>query len=273
VTGQTRHSSLGPNTPKATTPGTTSRAGSVGPGATTRPSLKKATTMPRKIPGSTTPGGTSSLITKKVRIGSNLAVGSPVGTPSGTPAPESAATSGPKVKHASALPQKMKKKKDKKHLSGSSRNSPATAKAETPDPESKKRKADLKEEDEEDEDPDAMDIDEKPKVKRNASASESGSDSSSDDSSSDDDEEEEEEEENEEESEEEEEEEEEDAVDDTKYCYCHDVSHGDMIACDNINCGIQWFHLACAGITQVPQGEWLCKECRKLPKDKIRTNA
>jgi inhibitor of growth protein 3 len=58
--------------------------------------------------------------------------------------------------------------------------------------------------------------------------------------------------------------------DDTKYCYCHDVSHGDMIACDNADCKIQWFHWNCAGITSEPQGEWLCRECRKLPRDKIR---
>jgi len=58
--------------------------------------------------------------------------------------------------------------------------------------------------------------------------------------------------------------------DDTKYCYCRDVSHGDMVACDNANCDIQWFHWSCAGITAEPVGEWLCKECRKLPRDKIQ---
>jgi inhibitor of growth protein 3 len=62
----------------------------------------------------------------------------------------------------------------------------------------------------------------------------------------------------------------EEAADDTKYCYCQDVSHGDMIACDNADCAIQWFHWTCAGITSEPQGEWLCKECRKLPRDKIK---
>jgi inhibitor of growth protein 3 len=62
----------------------------------------------------------------------------------------------------------------------------------------------------------------------------------------------------------------EEGSDDTKYCYCRDVSHGDMIACDNANCEIQWFHWSCAGITSEPTGEWLCKECRKLPRDKIQ---
>jgi len=62
----------------------------------------------------------------------------------------------------------------------------------------------------------------------------------------------------------------EDASDDTKYCYCQDVSHGDMVACDNADCKSQWFHWTCVGITSEPVGEWLCKECRKLPKDKIK---
>jgi inhibitor of growth protein 3 len=62
----------------------------------------------------------------------------------------------------------------------------------------------------------------------------------------------------------------EEAADDTKYCYCQDVSHGDMIACDNADCAIQWFHWTCAGITSEPTGEWLCNDCRKLPRDKIK---
>lgn len=62
----------------------------------------------------------------------------------------------------------------------------------------------------------------------------------------------------------------EEAADDTKYCYCQDVSHGDMIACDNADCAIQWFHWTCAGITSEPTGEWLCNDCRRLPRDKIK---
>ncbi|KAM7269400.1 hypothetical protein ACFE04_024897 [Oxalis oulophora] len=34
------------------------------------------------------------------------------------------------------------------------------------------------------------------------------------------------------------------------YCVCHQVSFGDMIACDNENCqGGEWFHYACVGLT------------------------
>lgn len=60
------------------------------------------------------------------------------------------------------------------------------------------------------------------------------------------------------------------AEDDTKYCYCGQVSYGNMVACDNADCKGQWFHWKCAGITEEPQGEWLCKNCARLPASKIR---
>lgn len=56
----------------------------------------------------------------------------------------------------------------------------------------------------------------------------------------------------------------------TKYCYCQKVSYGDMVACDNSDCKGQWFHWDCAGITSEPKGEWLCRDCIKLPRNKIR---
>ena len=58
--------------------------------------------------------------------------------------------------------------------------------------------------------------------------------------------------------------------DDTKYCFCHNISYGDMVACDNDNCPYQWFHWGCIGITEEPKGEWLCPHCRKLPANQIR---
>jgi len=127
-----------------------------------------------------------------------------------------------------------------------------------------------------------MEIDELPKVKRaTASASSDASSSSDSSSSSEDDPAEDNEEEDsgsdeesgedeEEASEEEEEEEAEEGIDDTKYCYCQDVSHGDMIACDNADCPYQWVHLGCADLTEAPEGDWLCKDCKRLPKEKIR---
>ena len=58
--------------------------------------------------------------------------------------------------------------------------------------------------------------------------------------------------------------------DDTKYCICHSVSYGDMVACDNDNCPYQWFHWGCIGIEKEPVGDWLCDHCRKLPPGQIK---
>ncbi|KAF7819293.1 PHD finger protein ING2 [Senna tora] len=45
------------------------------------------------------------------------------------------------------------------------------------------------------------------------------------------------------------------------YCVCHQVSFGDMIACDNENCqGGEWFHYSCVGLTPETRfkGKCLC---------------
>ncbi|KAL8147135.1 PHD finger protein ING2-like [Apium graveolens] len=52
------------------------------------------------------------------------------------------------------------------------------------------------------------------------------------------------------------------------YCVCHQVSFGDMIACDNENCqGGEWFHYQCVGLTPETRfkGKWFCPTCRQLP--------
>ncbi|MFS7989688.1 putative chromatin regulator PHD family [Helianthus anomalus] len=52
------------------------------------------------------------------------------------------------------------------------------------------------------------------------------------------------------------------------YCVCHQVSYGDMIACDNENCqGGEWFHYSCVGLTPETRfkGKWYCPTCRQLP--------
>ncbi|XP_028780185.1 PHD finger protein ING2 isoform X4 [Neltuma alba] len=49
------------------------------------------------------------------------------------------------------------------------------------------------------------------------------------------------------------------------YCICHQVSYGDMIACDNENCqGGEWFHYSCVGVSPETRfkGEWYCPTCR-----------
>lgn len=51
---------------------------------------------------------------------------------------------------------------------------------------------------------------------------------------------------------------------DEVYCFCRQVSFGNMIACDNSNCEYEWFHLACVGLKEPPQGTWYCPECSKI---------
>lgn len=58
--------------------------------------------------------------------------------------------------------------------------------------------------------------------------------------------------------------------DNKPYCICNSVSHGNMVACDNENCVKEWFHWECVGLTQEPVGKWLCPECEKLPKTKVK---
>ncbi|GMF05886.1 unnamed protein product [Ambrosiozyma monospora] len=51
--------------------------------------------------------------------------------------------------------------------------------------------------------------------------------------------------------------------DDELYCFCQQVSYGDMIACDNSNCKYEWFHYGCVGLTEPPKGIWYCPDCAK----------
>lgn len=56
------------------------------------------------------------------------------------------------------------------------------------------------------------------------------------------------------------------AVQSTERLYCHcrcpydEVS--EMIACDNPNCRVEWFHFDCVGIVVAPKGNWYCPDCR-----------
>lgn len=51
------------------------------------------------------------------------------------------------------------------------------------------------------------------------------------------------------------------AADDKKYCICASVSYGDMVACDNDNCKLEWFHWSCVGLKSEPEGTWICPVC------------
>lgn len=37
-----------------------------------------------------------------------------------------------------------------------------------------------------------------------------------------------------------------------RYCYCDEVSYGEMVACDGENCEREWFHLQCVGLNRAP---------------------
>lgn len=52
----------------------------------------------------------------------------------------------------------------------------------------------------------------------------------------------------------------EDGEDEPRYCYCNQISFGEMVACDNDPCPREWFHLPCVGLTKPPgkNGELLC---------------
>lgn len=39
-----------------------------------------------------------------------------------------------------------------------------------------------------------------------------------------------------------------------RYCYCNQVSYGEMVACDMETCPREWFHLSCVGLTKAPKG-------------------
>ncbi|KAK9464817.1 hypothetical protein V1512DRAFT_267500 [Lipomyces arxii] len=54
------------------------------------------------------------------------------------------------------------------------------------------------------------------------------------------------------------------------YCYCQQVSYGEMVACDGRDCKREWFHLPCVGLSAPPKGQWFCDECAAKLKKKVR---
>ncbi|KJE90941.1 hypothetical protein CAOG_02166 [Capsaspora owczarzaki ATCC 30864] len=50
-------------------------------------------------------------------------------------------------------------------------------------------------------------------------------------------------------------------VSDERFCHCRQISHGQMIACDDPYCRIEWFHYGCVGLTETPKGKWYCSDC------------
>ncbi|RUS91036.1 hypothetical protein EGW08_001164 [Elysia chlorotica] len=52
------------------------------------------------------------------------------------------------------------------------------------------------------------------------------------------------------------------------YCLCNQVSYGEMIGCDNLDCPIEWFHFACVQLKTKPKGKWFCPRCQEERKKK-----
>ncbi|MFS7988911.1 putative chromatin regulator PHD family [Helianthus anomalus] len=50
------------------------------------------------------------------------------------------------------------------------------------------------------------------------------------------------------------------------YCFCNQVSYGEMVACDNPDCKIEWFHYGCVGLKEQPKGKWYCSDCSGMQK-------
>ena len=50
------------------------------------------------------------------------------------------------------------------------------------------------------------------------------------------------------------------------YCLCRQVAFGNMVACDNEECSIEWFHCSCVNLTKLPKNEWLCPTCSQKRK-------
>ena len=75
-------------------------------------------------------------------------------------------------------------------------------------------------------------------------------------------------------------------ADEARYCYCGDVSYGDMVACESENvsqsllwllnvfsrllttcqCEREWFHFECVGLKEPPgrRVKWFCPDCKKI---------
>lgn len=47
------------------------------------------------------------------------------------------------------------------------------------------------------------------------------------------------------------------------FCLCNQPECGKMIACDNEDCDIVWFHYACVNVKRKPRGKWFCLDCKR----------
>ncbi|OLL23546.1 Inhibitor of growth protein 5 [Neolecta irregularis DAH-3] len=56
------------------------------------------------------------------------------------------------------------------------------------------------------------------------------------------------------------------AEDEGIYCFCRDVSYGQMVACENPDCPNEWYHFRCVKMSREPKGDWWCPLCRDKKK-------
>jgi hypothetical protein len=50
------------------------------------------------------------------------------------------------------------------------------------------------------------------------------------------------------------------------YCICRQIAFGEMIACDNEDCAVEWFHYSCVNLNKKPKSKWLCPDCQYKKK-------
>ena len=47
------------------------------------------------------------------------------------------------------------------------------------------------------------------------------------------------------------------------FCICNDEDTDVLwIECENEGCEIRWFHMSCAGLSDTPEGRWICCKCQ-----------
>ena len=69
-----------------------------------------------------------------------------------------------------------------------------------------------------------------------------------------------------------------DAEQEKLWCICNSSEAGEMIACDNDKCALEWFHFQCVNIKRAPRGKWFCPNCsegstkRKLDFEETHAN-
>jgi hypothetical protein len=56
------------------------------------------------------------------------------------------------------------------------------------------------------------------------------------------------------------------AMSEPVYCICKRIAFGDMIACDNEDCPVEWFHYPCVNLTRKPKNSWMCSLCSNKKK-------